>query len=89
MEEQQGRLGAVGGGEQVLVEFVTSRASLVAQMVKKPPAMQETHVRSLGQEDALEKECQSTPVFFSGEAHGQSSLAIVHRVTKRWTRLGD
>ena len=31
-------------------------ASLVAQTVKLPPAMQETWVRSLGQEDALEKE---------------------------------
>ena len=29
---------------------------LVAQMVKNPPAMQETQVRSLGQEDPLEKE---------------------------------
>ena len=31
-------------------------ASLVAQMVKNLPAMQETWVRSLGWEDALEKE---------------------------------
>ena len=31
------------------------RASLVAQKVKNPPAMQETQVRSLGREDALEK----------------------------------
>ena len=31
-------------------------ASLVAQMVKTPPAMQETQVQSLGQEDPLEKE---------------------------------
>ena len=30
-------------------------ASLVAQMVKNLPAIQETQVRSLGQEDALEK----------------------------------
>ena len=28
---------------------------LVAQLVKNPPAMQETPVRSLGQEDPLEK----------------------------------
>ena len=28
---------------------------LVAQTVKNPPAMQETQVRSLGQEDSLEK----------------------------------
>ena len=31
-------------------------ASLVAQMVKGLPAMQETQVRFLGQEDPLEKE---------------------------------
>ena len=31
-------------------------ASLVAQMVKHLPAMWETRVRSLGQEDPLEKE---------------------------------
>ena len=31
-------------------------ASLVAQRVKNPPAMQETEVRSLGWEDLLEKE---------------------------------
>ena len=33
-----------------------SGASLVAQMVKNLPAMQETRVRSLGWEDPLEKE---------------------------------
>ena len=32
-----------------------NRASLVAQMVKNPPAMQEPWVQSLGQEDPLEK----------------------------------
>ena len=32
------------------------RASLVAQIVKNLPAMQENRVRSLGQEDPLEKE---------------------------------
>ena len=31
-------------------------ASLVAQLIKNPPAMQETWVRSLGWEDPLEKE---------------------------------
>ena len=31
------------------------RASLVAQMVKNPPAMQETQVQFLGWEDPLEK----------------------------------
>ena len=32
-----------------------SWASLIAQLVKNPPAMQETLVRSLGQEVSLEK----------------------------------
>ena len=32
-----------------------SWVSLVAQLVKNPPAMQETWVRFLGQEDLLEK----------------------------------
>ena len=35
--------------------MVIGRASLVAQMVKNLPAMQETQVRSLGWEDPLEK----------------------------------
>ena len=35
--------------------FVFSWAPLVAQMVKNLPAMQETHFRSLGWEDPLEK----------------------------------
>ena len=49
--------------------------SLVAQMVKNPPAMQETWVWSLGWEDPLEKEQLPTPIFWLGEFHGQRSLA--------------
>ena len=37
--------------------------SLIAQLVKNLPAMQETPVRFLGQEDPLEKGMQPTPVF--------------------------
>ena len=37
-------------------------------MVKNLPAMQETRVRSLGQEDPLEKEVTTTPVFLPGES---------------------
>ena len=37
------------------------RASLVPQTVKNPPAMQETWVRSLGQEDVLEKGMATHP----------------------------
>ena len=35
--------------------FETDHASLVAQMVKNLPALQDTQVQSLGQEDSLEK----------------------------------
>ena len=51
-----------------------SWASPVAQMVKDPLGMQETQVRSLRQEDALEKGWLPTPVSLSGEFHGRSSL---------------
>ena len=44
--------------------------SLVAQLVKNPPAMRETWVRALGWEDPLEKERLPTPVFWPGEFHG-------------------
>ena len=36
--------------------MIDPKASLVAQMVKNLPAMQETQVQSLGWEDPLEKE---------------------------------
>ena len=37
------------------VKFSLNRASLVAQLVKNPPAVQETWVASLGWEDLLEE----------------------------------
>ena len=42
-------------GERIGYSLEYSWASLVAQMVKNPPAMWETWVRSLGWEDLLEK----------------------------------
>ena len=59
-----------------------NRTSLVAQLVKNLPAMQETWVQSLGWEDPLEK----------GTAIHSSILAwripwTVHGVAKSWTRL--
>ena len=43
-----------------------SWTSLVAQMAKHLPTMQETQVRSLGWEDPVEKEWQPTPVLLPG-----------------------
>ena len=56
-----------------------SWASLVAQLVKHPPAMWETWVRSLGWEDPLEKE-KGYPLQYSGL--GNSMDHIVHGVAK-------
>ena len=42
-------------GEGMGYPLQYSWASLVAQLVKSPPAMQDTWVQSLGQEDPLEK----------------------------------
>ena len=38
--------------------------------------MQEMHVPSLGQEDPLEKEMATTPVFLPRKSHGQRSLVV-------------
>ena len=43
----------------------------MAQMVKNLPAMQETWVQSLGQEDPWRREWPPTPVFLPGEFNGQ------------------
>ena len=63
-----------------LVEKITIKwrptgwgASLVAQMVKNLPAMQEIKVQSLGRKDPLGEE--RTLVFLPGESHGPRSLA--------------
>ena len=49
-------------------------ASLVAQMVKNLPAMQETQVQPLGQEDLLEKGKATHFSVLVGEHHEQRSL---------------
>ena len=51
------------------------QASLAAQLVKNPPAMQETPIPSLGWEVPCRRAWQPTPVFLPGESHGQRSLA--------------
>ena len=57
-----------------LVLVLKGRASLVAQTVKRLPAMWETRVRFLGREDPLEKDWQSTPALLPGKSHGRRSL---------------
>jgi len=60
------------------------RASLVAK--QNLPAMRQTWVQSLGQEDPWRREWLPTPVVLPGQSHGQRSLvATVHEVEKSWT----
>ena len=47
----------------------------MAQTIKNRPAMQETQVPSLGQEDPLEKEMATHSSILPGKSHGQRSLA--------------
>ena len=44
-------------------------------MVKNLPALRESWVQSLGQEDPQEKGMVPTPLFMPGEFHGQRNLA--------------
>ena len=41
---------------KIIAQYWLSEASLIAHLVKNPPATQETPVRFLGQEDPLEKQ---------------------------------
>ena len=60
--------------QPVILKKLKLNSSMVDQRLKHPPAMQETRVQSLAQEDPLEKEMQPTPVFLPAESHGQRSL---------------
>jgi len=54
--------------DKILGYLSTTWVSLIAQMVNNPPAMQETWVRFLIQEDPLEKGMATTLVFLPGES---------------------
>ena len=64
----------------------------MAQSVKNLPAMQETWVLSLGQEDLLEKEMATYPLQYSYLENSMDRgawRAIVHGIAKSQTRLSD
>ena len=65
--------------------------SLVAQMVKNLPAMQETWVQSVGWEDPLEEGKATDSSIFAWRIHMGRRVwwAIVHGVAKRRTLLSD
>ena len=47
----------------------------MVSLVKNRPAMQQTWVQSLGQEDPLEEDMATHSSFLPGKFHGQRSLA--------------
>jgi len=57
-------------GERIDYPLQYSWASLVAQLVKNPPAMRETWVQSLGWEDPLEKGKATHSIILGCIAHG-------------------
>ena len=65
--------------------FESFSASLIAQLVKNPPAVQEIPVRFLGQEDPWRRKIYSLQ--HSGLENSMD--CIVHGVTKSRTRLSD
>ena len=71
-------------GEEVGYPLQYSWASLVTQLVKNAPAMQETWVLSLSWEDPGERE---NPLQYPGLENSMD--CILHGVTKSWTRLSD
>ena len=66
-------------------------ASLMAQMVKNPPAMQKTWVQALGWEDSLEKgmATRSSILGLENSKDRGAWRATVHGVTKSRARLSD
>ena len=78
-------------GEGIDYPLQYSWASLVAQMVKNPPAMQETWVWSLGWEDPLEKDMVAHFSILAWRIPIDRGAwwVIVHGVAKSWTWLSD
>ncbi|MCG5651170.1 hypothetical protein L0P53_14655, partial [Holdemanella sp. DFI.5.21] len=66
-------------------------ASVVAQLVKNVPAMQETWLQSLAWEDPLGKEMTiPTPEFLTGKSHGQRRLVSYSPLGhKSWKQLSN
>ena len=59
------------------------RASLVALRLKRLPAMQETWVRSLGQEDPLEKEMATHSSILAWRIPGTAEPGGLHSMGSR------
>ena len=61
----------------------------MAQMVKNLPAMRETRVQFLGQEDPLEEGMATHSSILAWKIPGTEELHTVHGAAKSQTRLSD
>ena len=68
-----------------------SRTSLVAQLVKNPPAMWDTWLQSLGWEDPLEEGMVTHSSILAWRIPMERGAwwATVHGVSKSWTQLSN
>ena len=78
-----GDLGSIPGsgrspGEGIGYPLENSRASLVAQLVKNPPAIRETWVQFLGREDPP-GEGKGHPLQYSGLENSMGSRRVGHQ----------
>ena len=71
-------------GEVVVLSNIQKSTSLVVQIIKNLPAMQETQVQSLGHEDSLEKEMATHSSILAWEIPWSCRL---HGAAKSWTQL--
>ena len=71
--------------------MVKKKIVLVAQLVKNLPAMQETWVRFLSQQDPLKKEMatHSSILAWRIPRTEEPGRFPVHGIAKSWTRLSD
>ena len=78
-------------GEELGSPLQYSGASLVAQMVKNPPAMRETWVQSLGWEDPLEEGMATHFSILAWRIPKDRGAwwATIHEVAKSWAWLSS
>ena len=67
-------MGSHDKNTEVVCHFLLQWTSLMAQIIKCLPTMQETQVQSLGQKIPWRRKWQPTPIFLSEESHGERNL---------------
>ena len=87
MDPSDTRVSAAVGASAIAHCVIGAWASLVAQLAKNLPAIQETWVQSLGQEDPLEEGMAAHSSILAWRIPMDRGIwqTTVHGVTKSWT----